>query len=111
MDLKGAEIRNILEMCMSIGTKNRVPLKVNIPYYQRPYRWDENRITNLIADFYKNRTENANAEYFVGSVVLVEDSDIANRYDIIDGQQRVTTVFLLNYLRFLIQRSYVEEIS
>lgn len=109
MDLKGAEIRNILEMCMSIGTKNRVPLKVNIPYYQRPYRWDENRITNLIADFYKNRTENANAEYFVGSVVLVEDSDIANRYDIIDGQQRVTTVFLLNYLRFLIQRSYVEE--
>ena len=32
MDLKGAEIRNILEMCMNIGTKNRVPLKVNIPY-------------------------------------------------------------------------------
>lgn len=109
MDLKGAEIRNILEMCMSIGTKNRVPLKVNIPYYQRPYRWDEKRITNLIADFHKNKTENANAEYFVGSVVLVEDTDIPNRYDIIDGQQRVTTVFLLNYLRFLIQRSYVEE--
>ena len=54
MDIKGAEIRNILEMCMNIGTKNRVPLKVNIPYYQRPYRWDEKRITNLISDFYKN---------------------------------------------------------
>ena len=40
MDLKGAEIRNILEMCMNIGTKNRVPLNVKIPYYQRPYRWD-----------------------------------------------------------------------
>lgn len=51
MDLKGAEIRNIQEMCMSIGTKNRVPLKVNIPYYQRPYRWDEKRITNLFTDF------------------------------------------------------------
>ena len=108
MDLKGAEIRNILEMCMSIGTKNRVPLKVNIPYYQRPYRWDEERITNLIADFYKNKTENANAEYFVGSVVLVEDAN-TKRYDIIDGQQRVTTVFLFNYLLFLLQRSYVEE--
>ena len=82
MDLKGAEIRNILEMCMNIGTKNRVPLKVNIPYYQRPYRWDEERITNLIADFYKNKIENANAEYFVGSVVLVEDTD-TKRYDII----------------------------
>lgn len=110
MDLKGAEIRNILEMCMNIGTKNRVPLKVNIPYYQRPYRWDEKRITNLISDFYKNKNENKSAEYFVGSVVLVEDEKIQNRYDIIDGQQRVTTVFLLNYLRFLLQRSYVEEL-
>lgn len=110
MDLKGAEIRNILEMCMNIGTKNRVPLNVNIPYYQRPYRWDEKRITNLISDFYKNKNENKSAEYFVGSVVLVEDEKIQNRYDIIDGQQRVTTVFLLNYLRFLLQRSYVEEL-
>lgn len=110
MDLKGAEIRNILEMCMSIGTKTQVPLKVNIPYYQRPYRWDEKRIQNLIDDFYKNKNENANAEYFVGSVVLVEDPEIENKYDIIDGQQRVTTVFLLNYLRFVIQRSYIEEL-
>lgn len=110
MDLKGAEIRNILEMCMSIGTKTRVPLNVNIPYYQRPYRWKEKQITNLIQDFHKNKHENTNAEYFVGSVVLVEDADTPNRYDIIDGQQRVTTVFLLNYLLFLIQRSYVEEL-
>lgn len=110
MDLKGAEIRNILEMCMRIGTKTRVPLRVNIPYYQRPYRWDEKRITNLIEDFHKNKHENANAEYFVGSVVLVEDAKTPNRYDIIDGQQRITTVFLLNYLLFLIQRSYVEEL-
>lgn len=110
MDLKGTEIRNILEMCMSIGTKARVPLNVNIPYYQRPYRWDEKRITNLFKDFHKNKQENTNAEYFVGSVVLVEDANTPNRYDIIDGQQRVTTVFLLNYLMFLIQRSYVEEL-
>ena len=110
MDLKGAEIRNILEMCMSIGNKTQVPLKVNIPYYQRPYRWDEKRIQNLIDDFYKNKNENANAEYFVGSVVLVEDPVTEYKYDIIDGQQRVTTVFLLNYLRFVIQRSYIEEL-
>lgn len=110
MDLKGAEIRNILEMCMSIGNKTRVPLKVNVPYYQRPYRWDEIKIKNLIADFNKNKIENSNQEYFVGSVVLVENSGGSNRYDIIDGQQRITTVFLLNYLRFLMQRSYVEEL-
>ena len=109
MDLKGAEIRNILEMCMRIGTKNRVALNINVPYYQRPYRWDEFHISNLINDYYKNKKENVSKEYFVGSVVLVEDSEISNKYDIIDGQQRVTTVFLLNYLRFIIQRSLVEE--
>ena len=110
MDLKGAEIRNILELCMNIGTKNMVPLQVNVPYYQRPYRWDEKRINNLIEDYVKNRNENDNAEYFVGSVVLVEDATNNNKYDIIDGQQRITTVFLLNYLRFIIQRSYIEEL-
>ena len=67
MDLKGAEIRNILEMCMNIGTKNRVPLNVNIPYYQRPYRWDEKRITNLISDFYKIRMK-----IKVQSILLVQ---------------------------------------
>ena len=110
MDLKGAEIRNVLELCMKIGTKNRVPLQVNVPYYQRPYRWDEKRINNLIEDFVKNKKENENAEYFVGSVVLVEDSYKENKYDIIDGQQRITTVFLLNYLKFIIQRGYIEEL-
>lgn len=110
MDLKGAEIRNIMELCMSIGTKTKVPLQVNVPYYQRPYRWDEKRINNLIEDYVKNKKENENAEYFVGSVVLVEDAVKDNKYDIIDGQQRITTVFLLNYLRFIIQRSYIEEL-
>lgn len=109
MDLKGAEIRNILEMCMGIGSKNQVPLRIVVPYYQRPYRWGEQHITNLMNDFNKNREENPSQEYFVGSVVLVEDQSESNQYDIIDGQQRVTTVFLLNYLRFVIQRSYVEE--
>ena len=110
MDLKGAEIRNILELCMNIGTKNKVPLQVNVPYYQRPYRWDEIRINNLVEDYVKNKNENENSEYFVGSVVLVEDTKNSSKYDIIDGQQRITTVFLLNYLRFIIQRSYIEEL-
>ena len=109
MDLKGAEIRNILEMCMSIGSKNPVPLNVKIPYYQRPYRWDSTHIFNLMNDFFKNKEEAESNEYFVGSVVLVEDSKARNQYDIIDGQQRVTTVFLLNYLRFILLRSYIEE--
>lgn len=117
MDLKGAEVRNILTLCMGMGTgaKDTTPLNVRIPYYQRPYRWGKEHIDNLINDFNnnfnKNKLDNTNAEYFVGSVVLVEkkeDSKILY-YDVIDGQQRITTIFLLNYLRFIIQRSYIEE--
>ena len=109
MDLKGAEIRNILQLCMMIGSTTETPLKVNIPYYQRPYRWDKDRIESLIDDFCKNKKENNNVEYFVGSVVLVKDNSVSDKYDVIDGQQRITTIFLLNYLRFVIQRSYIEE--
>lgn len=113
MDLKGAEIRNILDLCRDMGTSpsDQKPLRVNIPHYQRPYKWDEARITNLIDDFDRNMTsDTSNNEYFVGSVVLVNNSHGNNsRQDVIDGQQRITTVFLLNYIRFLLLRARAED--
>ena len=42
MELKGAEIRNLMELCNPMpknGTENR-KLNVLIPYYQRPYKWE-----------------------------------------------------------------------
>ena len=105
MDLKGAEIRNIGQLCSVMGSKSEVPLNIRIPFYQRPYRWEKEEIGNLLEDFHKNNNE----EYFVGSVVLVGDMATGAKYDVIDGQQRLTTVFLLNYLRFLIQRARIEE--
>lgn len=112
MDLKGAEIRNILDLCMKMGTSARCPLSVNIPYYQRPYKWDNVRIRNLINDFYKNKNEQKDSmEYFVGSVVLVDDKSKADdAMDIVDGQQRITTVFLFNFIRFLLLRAQVENL-
>lgn len=109
MDLKGAEIRNILELCMDIGARNNVPLTVEVPYYQRPYRWKKNHIESLIHDFYKSKEDDLQSEYFVGSVVLVKGNNNSERHSIVDGQQRITTVFLLNYLRFLLLRAYIEE--
>ena len=110
MDLKGAKIRNILNLCNdNIQSEKDAPLRVKIPCYQRPYKWDEDRVQNLIHDFYKNKIEqNDNIEYFVGSVVLVCNSD--GRMEIVDGQQRVTTVFLLNFIRFLLLRAQVENL-
>ena len=104
MDLKGAEIRNLEDLCMAIGSRESVPLKVKIPHYQRPYKWDELRIKNLFSDYFKSDEK----EYFIGSVVMVEEKD--GNFDIIDGQQRTTTLFLLNFMKFVFLRAYIEEL-
>ena len=108
MDLKGAEIRNFENLCNDMSTKKELPLRVNIPFYQRPYRWDEVRISTLVEDYFQNLNNNNSSEYFVGSVVLVKGKN--DRYDIVDGQQRITTVFLLSYLKFLLLRAYIDEL-
>lgn len=111
MDLKGAEIRNILDLCREMGSHEPKPLRVNVPHYQRPYKWDETRIRNLIDDFDRNLVDGrSNSEYFVGSVVLVNNSREGLGWrDVIDGQQRITTVFLLNFIRFLLLRARTED--
>lgn len=62
-----------------------------IPRYQRPYSWDEDHIEQLVDDLYESWSEDRDSPYYLGSVILVkEDGD--NRYDILDGQQRLTTL-------------------
>ena len=107
MDLKGAEIRDIFNLCKGMNSNNNVPLSVKIPFYQRPYRWENEQIKNLIRDFQNNKKNNTDEGYFIGSVVLVEHGIDK---DVIDGQQRITTVFLLGYLYFLIQRARIQEL-
>ena len=110
MKLDGAEIRNILTLCADINAAEKdKELKVNIPYYQRPYKWEKEQISNLVNDFKKNLDSGENDDYFIGSVVLVKEKADDN-INVIDGQQRITTIFLLNYLKFLITRSYIEEL-
>ena len=51
MDLKGAEIRDVFNLCKGMNSNNNVPLSVKVPFYQRPYRWGNEQIKNLINDF------------------------------------------------------------
>lgn len=107
MDLKGAEIRDIYNLCKGMNFNTNVSLCIKIPFYQRPYRWENEQIKNLINDFQNNKKDNLDDEYFLGSIVLVENE---SEKDVIDGQQRITTVFLLGYLYFLIQRARIQEL-
>ena len=70
----------------------------HIPSYQRPYAWEKEQVETLfddLLDFYKNQPKDDN--YFLGSIVLIKEDDENKPYsDVIDGQQRLTslTIFL-----------------
>lgn len=68
-----------------------------IPEYQRPYAWGEDEIVTLFDDLWEfslERNEDGGAKtYFLGSIVSFENG--AGEHEIIDGQQRITSLFLL----------------
>ncbi len=68
-----------------------------IPEYQRPYAWSDEQVETLFEDLWEftagsGGTEN-NGSYFLGSIVSYENDD--GEQEIIDGQQRITSLFLL----------------
>lgn len=64
-----------------------------IPEYQRPYSWSDDEVTTLFEDLWEFSEERGtNENYFLGSVVSY-DSDAERQ--IIDGQQRITSLCLL----------------
>jgi len=62
---------------------------LNIPEYQRPYKWTLKNVNQLIDDILRFKDKKA---YRLGTVVLHKDN---NKLNIVDGQQRVTTLVLL----------------
>ncbi|EJC49811.1 DUF262 domain-containing protein [Helicobacter pylori] len=73
-------------------------LYYQIPIYQRPYQWTEENCEKLLDDLFFNYEYDRESDYFCGSLVLIligEDSKKAKTYDIVDGQQRLSTFILL----------------
>ena len=59
-----------------------------IPSYQRGYRWSKEEVARLLEDIYSNGTNN----YCLQPIVVRNKED---HFELIDGQQRLTTIFLL----------------
>ncbi len=70
-----------------------------IPIYQRPYQWTEKNCEKLLDDLFSSYECYKESDYFCGSLVLIAigtDSETnAETYDIVDGQQRLSTFILL----------------
>lgn len=83
-----AEIKSVNEL---------LSMNLNIPDYQRPYKWDIQNIddlfldiTNAISDADRYRTE---FKYRIGTIILHRTKD--DTYDVVDGQQRIISLVLL----------------
>lgn len=64
-----------------------------VPDYQREYVWTEKEVYQLLEDINSEMDGSAN-EYFIGTI-LVSPTDTKNHFEVIDGQQRLTTFFLM----------------
>ena len=67
-----------------------------VPSFQREYVWGQEQVEQLLQDIYNEYDANhtkGDSEYFIGSIVVCGDDGAP--FDLIDGQQRVTTVYLL----------------
>ncbi|MBQ9001279.1 MAG: DUF262 domain-containing protein, partial [Eggerthellaceae bacterium] len=67
------------------------PRTFEIPIYQRNYAWGRNEIGTLVQDVLD--ASETKGRYHIGTLVVYSKGD--NVYEIIDGQQRVTTIYLL----------------
>lgn len=86
--------------------ENREVFCVNLPYifenftplivpsYQRGYAWEEKNINDLISDI-EDARDSVSYKHFTGTIVLAKENSENPAFDIIDGQQRLTSLFIL----------------
>lgn len=79
---------SIKELLMT-GTKE----KFLIPEYQRPYAWTDDQVLTLFEDLVEYTNNQNESSYFLGCIVSFSNEN--KEQEIIDGQQRITTLFLL----------------
>ena len=67
-----------------------------IPQYQRPYKWEDEQVDKLWEDIYE-AYDNNEENYFLGSIITAKprDNEKSAYVDVVDGQQRLTTLMIL----------------
>lgn len=87
------DLNNILEECSihDIYFSNRgASVLYKIPIYQRNYAWEREEIYALIKDVYDSLEKSV---YYIGTLVTYKRDE--NIYEVIDGQQRLTTIYII----------------
>lgn len=83
---------NLVTELHIIGENNNIfdtDMEYIIPLYQRAYAWEDKQLVQLIEDI-SDVAEDDN--YYIGSLIVSQQS---GRYEVVDGQQRLTSLYLL----------------
>lgn len=92
-DLKRAENKEVAASLLTLKTVIDENIYFNIPIYQRLYVWKTDQIRTLLEDLKNAFLNNPNDYYFLGAIMLSSNSN--EKIDLVDGQQRFTTMWLL----------------
>lgn len=107
------EIKSIDDLFYSAELKEVVSAKtqlryLKIPLFQRSYDWDEDKIFRLLLDIESfvetGGAQDKEAKYFAGTILLEQSHNDLDTFEIIDGQQRLTSLFLIVFVGYLIAR-------
>ena len=78
--------------------ENNRKKKLLIPIYQRAYEWrigKDKEVAKLLEDIENIILKDKNSTHFLNSIVFIQDIKNKNFINIIDGQQRITTISIL----------------
>ncbi|WP_407538032.1 DUF262 domain-containing protein [Cetobacterium somerae] len=79
-----------------ISFKDLLEKDLSIPNYQRTYSWNRENVVRLLKDLEENYSMKSEDKVRLGTLILFQNAD--NEYEIIDGQQRIVTLFLISHV-------------
>lgn len=85
-----------------VSVTRLMKMKLRIPDYQRPYKWSNENVLELLKDIEdairQSELPTGAKHYRLGTVILLKDQKAGDGYyNVVDGQQRITTLALLRY--------------
>lgn len=88
MDAQNQTLRKLLEQyCFTV------------PEYQRSYSWKSEQINEFLEDLYNIvHGQQADLHHFLGAMTMAKSPTDKNAMDLIDGQQRMTTIFIILFI-------------
>lgn len=106
-----AESYQLIDNALFKGSLNGNQPVFDIPEYQRPYIWNKDEWEKLFSDI----TESDYLGYFVGTIICVDNGTSPNNdytvYEVVDGQQRLTTLSLFFAAIYAVSGSYGDKLS